>query len=147
MSIRTKRCNKRSRSAATARTERMAAAVVELAVTLPILLIVTFGTLEICNRLFLRQTASIAAYEGVRLAARRTISQTQVQNRCLSLLQGRRIVNGQVSMTPTGNELTTLPTGGQLTVRITIPIAGNTPVSYVFPLSGTITATAVMLRE
>lgn len=126
---------------------RNGAAVVELAVTLPVLLMVTFGTLEVCNRLFLRQTAAVAAYEGARLAARRTITQDQVQTRCMSLLQGRRIVNGQVAITPSGNGLTTLPTGGQLTVRVTIPISGNTPVSYVFSPSGSIGATAVMLRE
>jgi Flp pilus assembly protein TadG len=126
---------------------RTAAAVVELAVTLPVLLLVTFGTLEVCNRLFLRQTAAVAAYEGARLAARRTITQDQVQTRCMSLLLGRRIVNGQVVITPSGSGLTSLATGGQLTVRVTIPIAGNTPVSYVFAPTGSITATAVMLRE
>ena len=126
---------------------RHGAAVVELAILLPILLTVTFGSLEICNRLFLRQTAAVAAYETARLAARRTVSETQAQARGLTLLQGRQIVGGSVSISPGGNGLTTLPTGGQLTVTVSIPVAGNTPVSYLLSTSGAVTGTAVMLRE
>ena len=147
MSIASKRGIPGSRQRSNSLSKQKGAAVVELALTLPVLLMVTFGTLEVCNRMFLRQTAAVAAYEGARLAARRTVSQAQVEARCISLLQGRRIVGGQVVITPTGNALTALPTGGQLTVRVTIPISRNTPVSYVLSTTGSISSTAVMLRE
>ncbi len=88
---------------------RVGAAVVELAVLIPVLFTVAFGTLEVCNRMYLRQTASVAAYEGARLAARRTITQTQVESRCLDLLNGRRVVGGTVTVTPGNNGLATLP--------------------------------------
>ncbi len=91
---------------------RAGAAVVELAVLIPVLFTVAFGTLEVCNRMYLRQTASVAAYEGARLAARRTITQAQVESRCLDLLNGRRVVGGTVTITPGNNGLATLPTGG-----------------------------------
>ncbi len=126
---------------------RRAAAVVELAILLPVLMTMAFGTLEICNRLFLRQTAAVASYEGARLAARRTVTTAQVQARCMSLLAGRNISGGQVVVTASNGNLSTLPTGGQLTVQVTIPIAGNTPVSYVLTPSGSINASAFMLRE
>jgi len=128
-------------------TRRRGAAVVELALLLPVLLTVTFGSLEVCNRLFLRQTAAVAAYETARLAARRTVSSTQAVTRGLSLLDGRRIIGGQIVITPAGDGLATLPTGGQLTVQVTIPIAGNTPVSYVLNSPDVIRASAVMMRE
>ncbi len=35
-----------------------------MAVLIPVLFNVAFGTLEVCNRMYLRQTASVAAYEG-----------------------------------------------------------------------------------
>ncbi len=126
---------------------RSALAVVELAILLPILLTITFGTLEICNRLFLRQSASVAAYEGARLAARRTVTTAQVEARCLALLAGRNITGGQVIVTPGAGGLATLPTGEELIVQVVIPIAGNTPVSYVFSPSGAVNASAYMLRE
>jgi|GEM_PF-1328747 len=126
---------------------RRGAAVVELALLLPVLLTVTFGSLEVCNRLFLRQTASVAAYEAARLAARRAVSTAQVQARGLTLLEGRRIAGAQVIVTPGGGGLATLPTGVELSVEVIIPVQGNTPVTYVFPSSGTIRATAFMLRE
>ena len=147
MSITSTRGIPGSRQRSNSLSKQKGAAVVELALTLPVLLMVTFGTLEVCNRMFLRQTAAVAAYEGARLAARRTVSQAQVEARCLSLLQGRRIVGGQVVISPAGDALTSLPTGGQLTVRVTIPIARNTPVSYVLSTTGSISSTAVMLRE
>ncbi len=127
--------------------QRRAVAVVELAFLLPILLTIAFGTLEICNRLFLRQTAAVAAYEGARLAARRTVTQAQVEARCMSLLAGRRIVGGSVIITPGNGGMATMATGDQLTVKIVIPVAGNTPVSYVLTPSGSVQASAVMLRE
>ncbi len=126
---------------------RVGAAVVELAVLIPVLFTVAFGTLEVCNRMYLRQTASVAAYEGARLAARRTITQAQVESRCLDLLNGRRVVGGTVTITPGNNGLATLPTGGQLQVEVTIPISGNTPVSYVLSSTGMIRSSAFMLRE
>ena len=126
---------------------RAGAAVVELAVLIPVLFTVAFGTLEVCNRMYLRQTASVAAYEGARLAARRTITQAQVEARCMDLLTGRRVVGGTVTITPGNNGLATLPTGGQLQVEVTIPISGNTPVSYVLSSAGMIRSSAYMLRE
>jgi len=152
MFIRTTQPNTMTRSANADRrkkpvSQKRGAAVVELAVLLPVLLTVTFGSLEICNRLFLRQTAAVAAYESARLAARRTVSVAQVQQRGMALLTGRRITGGQVIVTPAGNGLTTLPTGGELRVEVIIPTQGNTPVSYVLPVNGTVRATAVMLRE
>lgn len=126
---------------------RAGAAVVELAVLIPVLFTVAFGTLEVCNRMYLRQTASVAAYEGARLAARRTMTQAQVESRCMELLAGRRVVGGSVTITPGNNGLATLPTGGQLQVEVTIPISGNTPVSYVLSSTGMIRSSAYMLRE
>ncbi len=51
---------------------RRGIATVEFAVIFPILLVMVLGTLEICQRLFSYQSATIAAYEGIRLAARST---------------------------------------------------------------------------
>ncbi len=39
-------------------------ATVELAFTLPILLTVLMGTIEVCQMMYVRQTATIVAYEG-----------------------------------------------------------------------------------
>jgi Flp pilus assembly protein TadG len=48
------------------RKSRQAAATVELAICLPVVLTIAFGTIDICSVLFLKESLTIAAYEGAR---------------------------------------------------------------------------------
>jgi Flp pilus assembly protein TadG len=125
--------------------DRRAAAVMELAIILPVLFTLVFGTLEICQRLMLKQTATVAAYETARSAARRTITTVQARDRGLSILQNRNIVGGTISFVPAQIEL--LTAGQNFEVHVQIPINGNSPVNYVLPVSGQIQVAAYMLRE
>ncbi len=79
---------------------RQGVAAVELAFVLPVLLVLVFGTIEICQRIFLRQSLVIAAYEGARLAARRNTTNTQVIDRCNTILDQRNVRGGSVTVTP-----------------------------------------------
>lgn len=124
---------------------RRGVATVELALVLPVLLILIFGTLEICQRLLLRESAAVAAYETARLAARRHATAEEAISRGLSILEGRGIDGGSVQLSPTS--LVNASTGEELQVTVAIPIEDNTPVSYVLPAVGTITVAATMLRE
>ncbi len=47
---------------------RQGAAVAELAVVLPLLMLILLGTIEICSLIFLQQTLRVCAYEGARVA-------------------------------------------------------------------------------
>lgn len=112
---------------------------------LPLLILIVFGAIEITSRLFLRQTAAVTAYEGVRLAARRTIGSETVRERCLQLLSDRRVVGAEVIVTP--DNTAEVSTGGLIQVQISIPYAGNTPGAIAFDGGGTLQVTASMLRE
>lgn len=135
-----KRC-----SHARQRQQRCGAATVELAILLPLLLAIVFGAIEITSRLFLRQTAAVTAFEGVRLAARRTVDSATVRSRCLQLLEDRRITGGQVIITP--ESTSEVPTGGLIEVQIVIPYSGNTLAPMAIPDEGSLQVTASMLRE
>ena len=50
------------------KTNRSGLAVMEAALILPILFLLILGTTDICNRIFLKQSLSIVAYEGARIA-------------------------------------------------------------------------------
>jgi Flp pilus assembly protein TadG len=124
---------------------RRAIATVELALVLPVMLIIVFGTLEICQRLMIRQTAAVAAYETARLAARRTSTVIQAKARGEQIMTDRRIIGGEVEITP--NQLALLPTGSEVQVTVRIPVAGNTTVNYLLPTTGEIRIVTTMLRE
>lgn len=124
---------------------RRGAATVELAVVLPVMLTLVLGTIEVCHRIFLRQSSVLVAYEGCRLAARSTSSTEEVVSRCQQLLSQRRVVDGQVTVTPAN--LLEQPPGTPIQVRITIPWASNTPTRFVLQDQGTVFVDAFMLRE
>lgn len=124
---------------------RVGAATVELAFCLPAMLLIVMGTIEVCQRIFLRQSAVLVAYEGARLAVRSTSSTGDVLARCNQLLIERRIQNGVVTVTP--SDLLTITPGTQIRVTIAVPYDGNTPVSFALGKSGTLSVDAYMLRE
>lgn len=124
---------------------RTAAATVELALMLPLMLLVVFGSLEVCQRLMLRQTATVAAYETARLAARRGASANRALDRGQSILAGRQVVNGLITINPA--DMSQVATGDPLLITVTVPIAGNTNIHYVLPNTGSVTVSATMLRE
>lgn len=124
---------------------RSGVASVELAFVLPVMMIMVLGTIEVCQRIFLRQSAVIVAYEGARLAARSTSSNADITARCQTLLTQRRIVGGTVAVTPV--DVLAQPPGTQVQVRIVVPWASNSPTRFVLQDQGSVAVDAYMLRE
>ncbi len=124
---------------------RFGVAAVELAVVLPVLLILIFGTIEICQRIFVRQSLVIAAYEGARLGARRNSTNAQVIARCNTILAQRRVAGAAVTVTPTN--ILEASTADEIQVSITAPWGANTPTRFVLSNQGNVRVDAVMLRE
>lgn len=124
---------------------RSGLATVELAFVLPVMLILVLGTIEVCQRIFLRQSAVIVAYEGARMAVRSTSSNADVTARCQTMLLQRNVKGAVVTVTPS-NLLTQL-SGTQIQVRVEVPWASNSPTRFVLQDQGTIAVDAFMLRE
>lgn len=124
---------------------RRGVATVELAFVLPVLLIIVFGTIEVCQRIFLRQSAVIVAYEGARLAARGISTNAEVTTRCQQLLTSRRVRNATVTTVPA--DFLQSPTGTEIRITITVPWADNSASKVVVPNQGSMTVSSFMLRE
>lgn len=118
---------------------------VKLAMVLPFMLILILGTIEVCQRIFLRQSAVIVAYEGARTAVRSTSSNSDVATRCQAMLTQRRVNGAVVTVTPI--DLLSQPSGTQIRVRVEVPWALNSPTRFVLKDQGTIAVDAHMLRE
>ena len=127
------------------RRQRRGIATVELALVLPVMLILVLGTIEVCQRIFLRQSSLLVAYEGARLAARSITSSQEVKARCNEMLTQRRVTGGTVEIIP--ENLLALAPGELFTIRVTVPWASNSPTRFVLQDQGTVSVDVHMLRE
>lgn len=89
----------------------------ELAVSLPVLTMLVFGSIEACNMIFLRQGMTSAAYEAGRVAIRADATDSQVAASAEEVLTARGISNGEVSTAPSSIE--DMDRGTPFTVNIT----------------------------
>ncbi len=137
---------KRSRLSA-----RTGAAAVELALCLPVLVPLYFGTLETSNLMLTQARMQAAAYESVRLATRPTTSTAlaasagQVSSTCTSLLTQLGVQGATVTVNP--GSLSGLAPQTLVTVTVSAPFAQNTLTSVVLGSSMTLTASATMVVE
>lgn len=79
---------------------RRGVAAVELAVCLPLLLIVALVTIEVCGMLHMAQTLKIASFEAARVGVVPGADTENVEFQCESLLESRGVKAYTMSMTP-----------------------------------------------
>lgn len=102
---------------------RRAVAVSELAITLPILVLIVLGTIEVCSMIFLQQGLRISAYEGARVALVPGSDSGNVQAACQQVLDDRRISFGSISVQPSNFDQQ--PYGSIVQVTVTAPCSDN----------------------
>ncbi len=83
---------------------RRGVAVVELAVCLPVLVLILLSTIEACVMLQLKQNVTITAYEAHRIGIMPGIEASAVQFQCEMLLDDRHITDYTITMDPAGSE-------------------------------------------
>ncbi len=104
---------------------RSGVAAVETAVTLPLLLILVFGSIELSNAVFLKQSLNMAAYEAAKVITRPGDNNTLATTRCQQVLAVRKITNYTLTINPAVTSAT--PRGTRITVTVT---AGPSNLSY-----------------
>jgi Flp pilus assembly protein TadG len=120
-------------------------AAAELAVCLPVVVLIVLATIEACSALFLKQSLTVAAYEGVRTAlAQRTIPGS-IQATCNQILQDRNVKNATVTITPP--DITKLQPGDFIDITVSAPCDSNSVVPTAFYRGRTLTAKASMMVE
>lgn len=124
---------------------RRGVAAAELAVCLPVIVLIVLATIEACTMVFLKQSLSIAAYEGARAALIQSATNTSVQNVANQVLTQRRVNGGTVTIQP-GNLITVLP-GEYLTVTCSAPASSNSIIPIRFYRGRTLTGSATMMKE
>lgn len=119
--------------------------IAELAFALPVMTVLVFGTLELCEVLFLKQSLAVASYEAGRLAARPGTDAATVQARFDSIVSSRRVTNATITMTPA--DFSGLSVGDTIRIDVSAPVASNTTTSLVLIGVPDINESVVFLRE
>lgn len=133
------------------RSVRYGVATVELAIVLPAFFALVFGSIEICQRLNVKQSALIAAYEACRVATRPISDTATVQTHAETLLTQQNVHEATVTvrnMTQDKNNIDDIATGDEIRIRVVVPWGDNTISHYVIGDSaGSFRVEAFMLRE
>jgi len=144
----TKKTSTSRRSSLIHRRSRGGAAVVEAALCIPVIILLMFGTLEISAGYYLKESLTIAAYEGARTGAKRRATKAQVVARVNDILAARNVElgdSGYIVVTP--NDLSTLDALQPLTVTVQAPSAGNSALIFDAVANRNVTASVKMARE
>ncbi len=120
-------------------------AAVELAITVPVMATIIFGSIEMCSLIHTKQALSATAYECASVAVKDSGTDKQVNARMKEILTQRGIEKGSVTTTPASIE--NIPRGTQITVRVSAPAANNSLVPLPVYGPAIIEATCVMLKE
>jgi Flp pilus assembly protein TadG len=118
-------------------THRRGLAVSELAICLPILVLIVFGSLQMCNVIYLKHALVTAAYEGSLEMAKSTTTNDNVTARIQQVLEARRINNAEIEILPVGTNVAATPHGATLTIHLTANTASNLSVTgfVTFPVT------------
>ncbi|WP_052301458.1 TadE/TadG family type IV pilus assembly protein [Planctopirus limnophila] len=124
---------------------RRGAAAVEMALVLPVLILVVFGTIAVSQIIHFRKGVVAATAEGIRIASRRDVSSTEVTTLVRQILTGRRISQATITITPT--EISNLRPGEliEIQVRANYTALGVEPLGWTVPTE--IVYRGAVLRE
>ncbi len=124
---------------------RQGVAAAELAVCLPVIVLLILAMIESCTMIFVKQSLTIAAYEGVRTALEQDAVSADALLTSQQILTERRVVGGLISINP--NNFETLPVGQSIQVTVTAPADSNSVIPGNFFKGKILTATATMMKE
>ncbi len=97
-------------------------ATVEVALTLPILILIALATIDTCRVIFVRQSAKITAYECARIATIPGVKYRDVQVQCDAMMTNRKINDFELSMS---RDPELLIKGELLRVTVAVPADSN----------------------
>ena len=125
--------------------KRKGAVTVELAVCLPVLALLVFGSIEAAGFIFLKQSLQVAAYEGVREAICSDTTDALAVGRARAILDSRVLRDASIRF-PAGS-VASLARGQQVVIEVSAPTRTNSPLAGQWVANRTLTARVVMLKE
>lgn len=125
--------------------QRPGVAAVEFAVCLPVLVLIVFASIEACTMVFLKESLTVAAYEGSRVAVQPAATEAAIVARCQEVLAERNVAGASVELVPP--LLAEAPAGEPLEVRVSAPCSANAVIPVWFYGSSTMTGSSTFMME
>ncbi len=126
----------------------LAAATIEFAFILPCLVVLTIGTIDLCSMMFLKESVTLAAYEGARRGVGRGRTNADSTARITEFLEERNITydtSTVVSYSSPGFDAA--DTLENVTVTVQVPCAGNLLIPSQWFDNLTLSASVTMRKE
>lgn len=123
---------------------RFGSATVEMALSLPLLITLVFGAMEMANAVFLRQSMNMAAYEAAKVITRPGSNEALARTRCQEILTLRKVTSYTLTFSPAVTSTT--PKGTQVAVTLSLPATNLSYGPLRFLTGKTFTCTVVMVR-
>lgn len=120
-------------------------AAVELAVCLPMLLVILVGVIEASSMIYLKQSLSVAAYEGIRTSVRAGATTSDVEAACTQILTARRVNGATIEITPANFE--SQPPQSWVSIRVSAVGGDNSVIAGWFYDTLIVDGEAAMMKE
>ena len=116
------------------RSKRTAAALVELAICLPLIAFLVGATVEACDLIFLRNSLATASYSGTLEVSRAGCTQTSVTNQISQVLNAAQIKNFTITITKAnGGSFSTSVKGDLIKIQVSAVSASNLRIGRFIP--------------
>lgn len=125
--------------------DRTGAAAVETAFCLPAFVLLTFGIIETCSAIFLRQALLVSAYEGARVSVVPGAKQADVEANVKYLLSLRNVKVSKIVIQPLN--FATAPYGTLITVDVQAKASENSSGPKFFFANCLMSGKATMMKE
>jgi len=125
--------------------ERRGAAAVELAICLPLLVLLVMASIEACTMIFLDHSLTIASYEGVRAGINYDGTNADVLSRANAIINSRDIKGATVELNPL--DVASAERGETIAVTVSAPCNLNMVIPPWFYDGRTLRSTMTMVKE
>ncbi len=140
--------NRTARSFKTAfqpKSPRRGAVAVEMAIVLPALLLLVIGIVESSNLIYLKQSLTVAAYEGARASIAFQATTSDVESHANLIVADRQVQGSSIAISPTNFHLQ--PYGTYITVEVAAPYQSNSVAPGWFFQALTLKSRVRMMKE
>jgi|JI10StandDraft_1071094.scaffolds.fasta_scaffold01110_25 Flp pilus assembly protein TadG len=124
---------------------RRGVACVEAAFCLPVILLVVLGSVEVTNKIFLKQSLSTAAYEACRSAIQASTTTAASRTAGEEILKARNVRSATIVFNPA--DVSNAPRGQMIRVTVSASGKANSILNNEFTVAGDVSSTVVMMKE